>query len=137
MPTYDRALKDRLAGATVVIGTAVGAFDPRNRRRNGPDLLRCRAQRDIGVLVEALTIDERSLDPGVDLMTHGDLQLNFMASHARLAAVVLLWPDFVRWEGFPADARLAEPRAAQAWLAAHGWSGPEFKRELGSARRGG
>lgn len=59
------------------------------------------------------------------LMTPGNVDLNFMAGHKCLATVSYIFPCFVRWRGWCADARLIEPAAMAGWLRGHGFQLPE------------
>jgi len=123
MAKHNERLVELLSPATSLRGTAVGGFEPRHRGQTR-DLLQVSRHDELKHLIELLSFDEDSLGEHVSLMTPGDIQLNFLAGHKPLASIVLILPQFLRWDALPHDARLLDPPALEAWLAAHGWQSP-------------
>jgi hypothetical protein len=71
-------------------------------------------------LREALAIDEASLNDRIALMTPGELDLCFFRGPDLRAKVTTLSSGFVRWDGWPFDARLREPQRLADWLSDRG-----------------
>ena len=69
-----------------------------------------------------LAVDESTFALQMALMTPGDLDLNFLSGHKLLATVTYIYPNIVRWRGWPFDVRLVEGALLTRWLTERGWS---------------
>lgn len=119
MTTSD--LSTVVADASSVRATRAGALNPRNRK-NAETLFVVFDVASLTFLRDALAIDRDSLAEKYALMTPGDLDLHFFRGHELLATVTYVAPSFVRWNGWPFDARLSDKERLAAWLTEHGWS---------------
>jgi hypothetical protein len=112
-----------LADATSVRVSRVGAFDPRRRSRS-ETLFAVREATSLDRLRRSLEINEASLAEGWLMTTPGDLDFNFLKDHDLIARVTFIYPDYVRWLGWDADAKLRDPDGVVSWLEHHGWHAP-------------
>lgn len=117
------ALISTIAAATSVRMTRVGEFDPRHRSRTKL-LVFTSDLAAMSRLERCLEVDDEFFTAKVALMTPGILDMNFMSGHELLATVRYIYPNLIRWRGWPSDARLVNSADLIAWLVDHGWEPP-------------
>jgi hypothetical protein len=108
--------------------TVVGSFSSRSRSDTQSLFIVTDAE-SLKSVVPFLSVEDDSLNEGIRLMTPGDLQLNFLEGHALLVSVVFIYPNFLRWDQYGADAQLQNGSRLGAWLVAQGWSPPVRRPE--------
>ena len=117
-------LSSSIANATSVRITQVGAFNPRHRRSSEPIAVVSDIP-SLDRLHSCLGVDVESLNQQWQLMTPGDVDLNVLVGHELVATVTFIYPDFLRWRGWGADARLCNGAELAAWLVERGCPLPQ------------